>query len=81
MASGISLARQPESAINPSLMLRENFLVDARLVIITLEMRGRGELDQILVAGFIFRQQHEMIVNIASAAAGTFFSSRLPGAT
>ena len=51
-------------------MLREDFLVDARLVVIALQMRRRGELDQILVSLFILREQHEMIVNIATASAG-----------
>ena len=34
---------------------RENFFVNARLVIIALQMRGGGELDEIFIAGLILR--------------------------
>ena len=47
----------------------EDFLVDARLVVIALQM-GRGrELDEVFVAHLVLRQEHEMIVNIAATAA------------
>ena len=73
--SGISLARQPDIAIKSVLVRGENFLVNARLVIIALQMRGGRELDEIFVAGFVLRQQAEMMINVASAAgaAGLLF--------
>ncbi len=60
----------------PFAVRRENFLVNARLVIITLQMRGGRELDEIFVAGFVLREQAEMMINIARAAAGFFFQPR-----
>ena len=33
-------------------------------------MRGGGELDEIFVAGLVLRQQAEMMINVAPAAAG-----------
>ena len=54
----------------PLLVRRQQFLVDARLVVIALQMRRRGELDQVLVAGFILGQQHEVVIDVPSARAG-----------
>src|ERR1035437_3097403 len=54
----------------------ENFLVNARLVIKPLQVRGGGELDEIFVAGLVLRQQAEMMINIARAAARFFFQPR-----
>jgi len=59
---------------------RQQFFVDSGLVIVTFEMRRRGEAYEVLVAGFILGQQHEVMVRVA-AAAPLFFSRRLPGAT
>ena len=78
---GISLARQPDIAIRAFLVRRQDFLVNARLVIIALQMRGGGELDEIFVAGLVLRQQSEMMINIAPAAAGFLFQPAEPGAT
>ena len=50
----------------------QHFLVDARLVIIALQVRGGGQLDEVFVAGLVLRQQSEMMINIAPAAAGFF---------
>ncbi len=51
----------------------EQFLVNARLVIIALQMRGGGELDEIFVAGVVLCQQAEMMINVASAAGAAGF--------
>jgi hypothetical protein len=55
------------------LVRRQHFLVNARLVIIALQMRGGGELDEVFVAGLVLRQQAEMMINVAPAAAGFLF--------
>ena len=47
----------------------EQFLVNARLVVIAIEVRGGGELDEVLVAGLVLRQQDEVVIDVASAAA------------
>ena len=52
------------------LVRRQEFLVDARLVIIALQMRRGGQPDEVLVAGLILGQQAEMMINIPAAAAG-----------
>ena len=63
-------------------VLRQNFLVNARLVIIALQMRGGREPDEIFVAGLVLRQQAEMMINVAGRRCRPFFSSsREPGAT
>ena len=54
----------------PLLVRRQQFLVDARLVVIALQMRRGGELDQVLVAGFILGQQDEVVINVPPARAG-----------
>ena len=41
-------------------VLREDFLVDARLVVHALEVRGGDELDEILVTGLVFGEEEEM---------------------
>ncbi len=51
----------------------QDFLVNARLVIIALQMRGGGKLDEVFVAGLVLGQQAEMMINVASAAAGFLF--------
>jgi len=61
-------------------VLRQRLFIDSRLVIIAFEMGSRRELDQISVAGLVFGEQDQMVINIAAAAL-VFFSSRLPGAT
>ena len=50
----------------------QHFLVNARLVIIALQMRRGGELDEIFVAGLVLCQQAEMMINVASAAGCRF---------
>ena len=61
----ISPLRQPLNPINPPRMFREQFLVDPRLVMESVEMRGGDQLHQISVAGLVLRQQGEMIGGIA----------------
>ena len=51
-------ARQAAGHRDQAFLVRgQDFLVNARLVIIALQMRGGGELDQVFVAGFVLRQQ------------------------
>ena len=46
----------------------QEFLVDARLVVVALQM-GRGhQLDQVLVTDLVAGQQHQMVIDIAHAA-------------
>ena len=54
-------------------MRGQQFLVNARLVIIAGEMRLGGELDEIFVAGRVPGEQTEMMINVAPAAAGFLF--------
>ena len=61
----ISPFRQPLRPIRPSRMRGEQFLVDPRLVIHPVEMRGRDQLDEIAIAGLVLRQQGEMIRRVA----------------
>src|SRR6266545_4572441 len=53
-------------------VLRQNFFVDARLVVIALQMRRGGESDQVLVARLVLRQQDKMMVNVLAAAGRLF---------
>ena len=46
----------------------EQFLVDSRDVVIALQVRGGGHLDQVLEAGRILRQERQMIAGVAAAA-------------
>ena len=57
------------------LLLRQEFLVDARLVVVALQVRCCRELDEILVAGFVLRQQDQMVIDVPAAAAGLFVQS------
>jgi len=54
----------------PFPVFRQQFLVNARLVIIPLRMRPGGQLDQVPIAGFIPGQQHEVMIHIAPAGGG-----------
>ena len=69
-------ARQGDQTV---FVLRQDFLVDARLVVMALEV-GRGdEFDEILIAGLVLGQQHQMVINILSAAAGFFVEATAGG--
>ena len=50
-------------------MRGQQFLVDARLVIVALQVGGGDQLDQIPVAGLILRQQHQVVVGVPPARA------------
>ena len=41
-------------------MLGEHFFVNAGCVIMTFQLRNRGEFEQVLVAGFVFGKQNEV---------------------
>ena len=53
-------------------MLGEGFLVDARLVVIALEMRVGDELDKVAIAQFVFCEEDEVVVDIAPPAGRGF---------
>ena len=61
------------------LVRRQQFLVDARLVIIALQVRGGGQLDEVLVAGFVLGQQSQMMISVPAAAAGLFLQAAARG--
>ena len=46
----------------------EKFLVDPRLVMKTVEVRGRDQFHKIAVTGFVLRQQREMVSRVALIA-------------
>ena len=46
-------------------MFRQKLLADARLVIEAVHAGFRGDLDQVAVAFFIFRQHQQVVVGIA----------------
>jgi hypothetical protein len=46
-------------------VLREDFLVDARLVVEAIEMRRRNQLNEVFVAHLVLRQQNQMIGGVA----------------
>ena len=46
-------------------MFRKDFLVDPRLVMKSIEMRGGDHLHQVSVAGLVLRQEREMIGGVA----------------
>ncbi len=51
--------------IKPVGMRGEQFLVDPRLVMQPVEMRGGNQLDEIAITGLVLRQQGEMIGRVA----------------
>ncbi len=53
----------------------EEFLVDARLVVEAVDVRGGDEFEQIVVAGVILRQQGEMI-GLGTSRSGLFLDHR-----
>ena len=57
-------------------MRGENFFINARLVIITLQVSGGREFDEILVADLVLREQHEMVIDILAAGGGFFLQAR-----
>ena len=48
---------------------RKQFPVDARLVVVALEIRSRGQLEQVLVALRRLRQQCQVVVELVAAVA------------
>ena len=61
----LETGREPDQSLR---VLREDFLVDARLVVKPFEMRRRDELDQVLVADLVLGQQHQMIRRVPRVA-------------
>ena len=59
-------ARERDEAL---VVLAEQLPVGARLVVVALEVRRRGELDEVLVAGLVARQQREVRVALLDAGA------------
>ena len=52
----ISPLRQPLNPINPAECRREQFLVDPRLVVESVEVRDGDQFYQIAIPGLVFRQ-------------------------
>ena len=69
---------QAESAIRSLAVLRQQFFVDARLVIEAFGVSLRREPDEISITFEIFRQQNQMKVCFLSWAAAPLRSFRLP---
>ena len=63
----------------PVLVGRKQFFINARLVVITLQMRRRGEPNQVAVPRLVLGQQHQVMIDIAPAAAGLFLQSAARG--
>ena len=59
-------------------MCPQQFLVDARFVVKTIQVRFGDDLDQVLVTGLIFGEQNQMISRIARTA-GLFVEARTGG--
>ena len=59
--------RQPVVAIRPSWCWLEQLPVEARLVVVALEERQAGELDEVAVAGLVLGQQREVVVELLAA--------------
>ena len=57
-------------------MLGENFFVDARFVIVAADVGVGDEFDEIFVAGFVFGEENEVIVNVFAAGAAFLFETR-----
>ena len=51
-------------------MLRQQILVDARLVVKAFQERGGDQLQQVAIALLVLAQQHQMVVSVRVAAAG-----------
>ena len=60
----MSPRRQADSPIKPLLCLRQQILVDARLIVEPFQVSGRDQLDQVLVALLRLAQQDEVIVAV-----------------
>jgi hypothetical protein len=63
----------------PILALRQDFFVNARLVVIALQMRRGCKFDEIFVADLIFREQNEMVVDVLAAGGRLLFEPRSGG--
>ena len=59
-------------ADQPLAVLREQFLVDPRLVVVALKLSGGGQAHEVLVTGLVLGQEHEMVVRLLAARAGLF---------
>ena len=67
MCCAISPERQPERPIKPLAVLRQQVLVDAGPVVEALEVAGGDELDQVVVARVVRREQREVVVGVGRA--------------
>ena len=56
-------------ADQPLRVLRQQLLVDARLVVEPLGVAGRHELDQVVIALGVLRQQDQVVLRLAGIAA------------
>ena len=49
-------------------MLRKEFFVDTRFVVEPLRVTGRDQLDQVVISGRVFREQHEVVIGFSWSA-------------
>ena len=71
-------ARNAAAKADHSLVLLQQFLVDARLEVKAFQERRRGQLDQVVKAGAVLRQQRQVVAGFLQLPASSL--SRLPGA-
>ena len=57
-------------------MLRENFFVDARFVIVALDVGVGDKFDEVFVAGLVFGEEDEVVVNVFAAGTAFLFETR-----
>ena len=60
-------------------MLRKEFFIDARFVIIAFEVGGCGELDEVLITDLVLGQQDKVMIDIAPATGGFLFEAAAGG--
>ena len=71
-----NFARQAAGKANqPFTALGENLFVNARLVIVALKVCIGGQLDQVAIARFVLREQHQVVINIAGTGGGLFLQA------
>ena len=71
-----NFASETAAQANQSFLVRlKDLLIDSRLVIIPLSLRERDQSHEVLIAYFIFRKEHEMIIGILTPGTGFAFGA------
>ncbi len=76
---GISADMQPEVQISPSAVPGQEIVVDARVVVEALQLGGAGDLQQVLVAGLVLRQQQQVAGFLVHLGVALLHARGLPG--